>query len=127
MKKNILFVEPSTRKRMVECNSPFKHAEKISDPYYSNHGSFVGRVLDMNEFTTEQQEIFDRLIQDLADGSKIYVIPGWDTVYRDLAVTLFTAGFAEQGQIVWFKQSTTKKRIQAYFEKNNIKFDEVWD
>ena len=130
MKKNILFVEPSTYNKWEKCMSLFKHAEHVDDTagtYRSKYGSYAGRVLDIDLFTPEQQEIFDKLIQDLMDGSTIYVIPGYDTIYRDLAVTLYAGGFAEQGQIMWFKQSVTKKRIMKYFEDKNIKIDEVYE
>ena len=129
MKKNILFAEPSTRIRFEKCTSPFKDAEVIDcDIYYTgNYEVFIGSVLDVSEFTTEQIEIFDKLIRDLMDGSTIYVIPGYDTIYRDLAVTLYAGGFAEQGQIMWFKQSVTKKKIMKYFEDKNIKIDEVYE
>ena len=127
MKKNILFVEPSTYNKWVKCTSPFKHTERLDDAeYFKSCEFYVGSVLNMDLFTPEQQEIFDKLIRDLIDGSTIYVIPGYDTIYRDLAVTLYAGGFAEQGQIMWFKQSVTKKRIMKYFEDKNIKIDEVY-
>lgn len=129
MKKNILFAEPSTRIKWVKCTSPFKNAEHVEDEagkYWTKY-NYVGSVLDVDVFTPEQQEIFDNLIQDLMDGSTIYVIPGYDTIYRDLAVTLYAGGFAEQGQIMWFKQSVTKKKIMKYFEDKNIKIDEVYE
>ena len=128
MKKNILFVEPSTRIRFEKCTSPFKNAEGIDcDVYFTaNYEGFIACILDVDAFTTDQQEIFENLIRDLMDGSRIYVMPGYDGIYRDLAVTLLEYGYAKDEQIIVFDKSMAKKKIMKYFEDNNIKFDEVY-
>ena len=129
MKKNILFVEPSTRIRFEKCTSPFKNAEPLWNAgwYRTRWGNVAGAVLNIDLFTPEQQEIFDKLIRDLMDGSTIYVIKSWNALYSDLVITLLDSGYAKDEQIIMFNHSVPKKKIMKYFEDNNIKIDEVYE